>query len=272
MNALTFSKDRPAQLDLHLLSLRKHFPNLYKKTAALYRSTESRYEEGYEMCVRYHPKVAFVREKNFRAQVLSWIPEEGAAMLLCDDDVFYREIPRTSLDPEEHLENDPETLCFSLRLGSHTRTCYPLRREQRIPFSTYPQWVWARAEADFAYPGSCDGHVFRSRQLHTLLAANQPAWASPNELEDHLNRSCQTALLPYMRCYDQSVLVGVPVNSTQTVYAENRHSEIHNAPLATLNRHFLEGRRLSPESVVASAVDAAHVEVELLWAPDPVVA
>lgn len=275
IRAIVFSKDRPAQLDLLLRSIKVNAPWISPVTV-IFHSPNSRMIDGYLTCAAEHPSVTFLREKVFREQVVRTLTD-GWTTLLCDDDVFYRRVTASFVQqplPHEILLAHPSVLCVSLRLGHNTTYCYSLRSEQMIRLampldSGVFLWPWGNdCTGDYSYPGSCDGHVFRGHQLRRLLENTPNPWNSPNELEDALNRACQMSLLPLMASYPQSLLVGIPVNSTQTAYKPNRHSETHRAPVETLLNHYLKGKRLSLDSVVASEVDSAHREFKLLWQPE----
>lgn len=274
-SAIVFSKNRPAQLDLLLRSLVLNAPWVDDITV-IYRSTSPLFTHGYHLCEQDHKAAArFYEEKDhFRTQVVAAlrVSRHPYAMFLCDDDVIYRNtLFASAFRPEPLLGANHDLLCVSLRLGANTTRCYSLRRAQAIP-ANLDAFTWRDQEGDFGYPGSLDGNVFRTDQLLTLIAAGDPRWTNPNELEDHLHRATQTALLPLMACYPQSCLVGVPVNMVNTSHDTNRHAETHRAPIETLNKHYLTGRRLDLAAIRPELVDAAHTEFKLEWEPKEVAA
>lgn len=266
INTICFSRDRPAQLDLLLRSVALNTPWI-DRVSVVYRASGISYVDGYMLCERHHPAVSFLPERDFRAQTLEGLHHGDYTVFLCDDDVIYRPHPVGFMLPGHRLAEYPEVLCVSLRLGQNTTECYSLRTHQTPP-PTISYYPWQTASGDFSYPGSLDGHIFRTHQLRTLITANNPTWTGPNELEDHLHRATQTCLLPYMAAYPQSLLVGVPVNRTNTTHLTNRYGEQHPAGPDYLNRRFLSGDRLWLEgSIMPEKVNAAHVEFPLLWEP-----
>lgn len=273
ISAIIFSRDRPAQLDLLLRSVQLNAPWLEPVTV-IFTVTGLDFLEGYSVCAAEHPDVTWVRETDFQAQTIAAVKGgRECTVFLCDDDVVYRSQPPGARDLWQILADDSHMLCVSLRLGINTTFCYSLRSEQAVPFnddpSQFKSWQWRKAEHDFGYAGSLDGHVFRTDQLLTLITANAPQWRNPNELEDHLHRATQTALLPLMSCYRESLVVGVPVNSVQDVYKPNRHGERFSSPASFLIQPFLAGKRFSLLSIPPAEVRGAHQEFSLLWQGSP---
>ncbi len=232
ISAVVFSRDRAAQLDLCLRSIALNAPWV-SRTTVIYKATTPEHAEGYAKAKRYNKTTLFVEELEFQTQVRDALKHGDYAMFVCDDDVLYRPLNHDEPTPDQVLTYDPLVLCVSLRLGLNTHACYSLRRRSQQPALVaaggYLHWRWHNADGDWAYPGSLDGHIFRTDQLLTLLTASWTheavEWSGPNELEDHLHRATRTALLPHMACYRTQSLVGVPVNSTQDAYKPNRNGE-----------------------------------------------
>lgn len=269
--AIVVSRDRPAQLDLCLRSLAL-YGQWIDGVRVIWKATSEAAHVGYHTCAREHEGVLFVDEgDDFRATTLRTVARAGLGLLMfvTDDDVMI-DSPYSHgySGPGPLLHADHDLLCVSLRLGANTKECYSLRKTQHVPAipeSGVMRWPWRGAEGDFSYPGSLDGHIFRSEQLHILISANWPDWKNPNELEDHLSRGCETALLPRMACYRHSCLVGVPVNRVGETHKRNRWGEKHPAPTEDLIYHYNRGYRLALDTIDASKVNAAHVEFPLAW-------
>lgn len=131
IDALIFSKNRAAQLDLLLRSIRRHAQGLYRSLTVLYTGSSGDYLRGYQQCFAEHVEAKFVLEYDFESQVRFWLSLYGddvPVSFLVDDDVFYRDAPVL-----------PGLPC-SLRGG------------------------------DYDYPFSVDGNVYRRSQVETLLA------------------------------------------------------------------------------------------------------
>lgn len=175
IDCLVFSKDRAAQLDLLLHSIRRHAPNLYSSLTVLYTGSSADYLRGYQVCIDEHtrPGVMFVRESSFQIAIEIWLRSYSGDTIsfLVDDDVFYRDVPDG--------EKQPPAPC-SLRGG------------------------------DYDYPFSVDGNIYEKADIVRLLDGLR--FDDPTELEAnaHVNRDrlpfdSVTPVLP-------PCLVGVPAN------------------------------------------------------------
>jgi len=130
IDCLVFSKDRAAQLDLLLRSIRRHAPSLYQSLTVLYTGSSADYLRGYQVCFAEHEEAKFILEHDFEVQTRLWLDFEmiDYVSFLVDDDVFYRDVP----------DIDFEIPC-SLRGG------------------------------DYDYPFSVDGNIYRRRGVQLLL-------------------------------------------------------------------------------------------------------
>lgn len=270
VTTIIFSRDRPAQLDLCLRSIEQHASQTLAPILVLHKPSDLDYGDGYATCIREHPEACFEIETDFRADTLSLldVAEEHVTFVM-DDDVFYRPLDGLEPDPETLLGNAPGLLCVSLRLGENTTYCYPHDRPQGLPRFIEDEdalvWDWRAGDADFGYPGSLDGHVFRTADVHAMVA--DAGFDNPNTLEDALVRGCAHLLAPRMACYRESRLVGVPVNRVAQSHWGNRYGDEHFESERILNADYLAGRRLDLLSVRPSEVDGAHREFPLTFVP-----
>lgn len=272
---MIFSRDRPAQLDLLLRSLKANgraLPlNVFFPLVVLYRATDEAYAEGYERVWVEHPDVMPMPEVDFANDLVGHCIApfgEGFVTTFCDDDVLYRHVRDDVIT--DLLSADYEILCFSLRLGQNTGTCYPLRRLQGLP-RLEPRvngkalgWLWRLGDGDFGYPGSLDGHVWRTADFRELIAGRH--FHNPNTLEDALVAGCAGSMCSGMACFPESALVGIPANRVTETHFGNRYGEEHFESERWLNSRFLEGARLDLAAIRADKVSGAHTEFELAWA------
>lgn len=271
IEAIIFSKNRAAQLDLLLRSITARAPFLFNKVSVIYTASSSTFNDGYEVCRKQHPQVHLLPQGDFEEQVMLMLNLNFASnevCFLCDDDVFTRVFSEPA--PSHLLKENRDVLCVSLRLGTNTTECYPLRRAQEDPEWTLAMkdlrfWVWYMADADWGYPGSLDGHVFRRETLRAILS--NTSFANPNSLEDVLNRECHklSRSYPRMVCYENSLITGVPVNIVNNTHG-NRNGETHPRDPEDLNNRYLNGERLSLETFSRRKVTGAHTELALEFA------
>lgn len=275
VTSIVFSKDRPAQLDLLLRSMKANASAFYDRTLVIYRPTTVGFAEGYLACEEEHPSVLFFEElqhtESFSGQVLVHIANAGVKVaFFVDDDVIYRPLPIAH--PSKWLDLLPETLAFSLRLGRNTRRCYPMgdaeqSHPDRISLGRFDIWNWRGSEFDYGYPGSLDGGIFRRDDLLTML--DGATYSNPNQLEEALMRGCMKSWpeRPHLAAFSKSVLVGNPANSVSETHGSNRHGDAVAWSAPALNEDYLAGGRLSLDYVAnfADLIDAAHYEIPIVW-------
>lgn len=266
LSAIIVSRDRAAQLDLLLRSVTCNAPDLVDSISVLYCYSNDDFRSAYHQLMNEHPDVDFYAEGHFRDDVTYLVEQaDSHVMFLTDDSYFYREMPE--LDPCAVLDSEPEVLCFSLRLGQNTGICYPLKgRLQGLPafedVGDYLVWSWMSGDADFGYPGSLDGHIFRKKDMLSLIQGSENWW-NPNTLEDALMHGVYRSPRMDMACLPRSVLVGIPANRTSVSHPGNRYGERHNVSQEWLNMKYLEGHRIQFPNIHRDAVVGAHQEMGL---------
>ena len=247
---LIFSKDRAAQLDLLLRSLRRYAD--HEMTKVLWDSSSEEFTEAY-MQLPIDRSVDESFDLDLRRAL--WECPDKTVTFFCDDDVVFRRF-----DPPD-LSNclgtfSEEVLCFSLRLG---------KQNQQMK---WPGEVWDWTElprTDFGFPGSIDGHIFRVDDVLFMIEDREVT--NPTFLETVLAESCEEYLAdrrPMMACYEQQSVVGIPVN---------RVSESSGVPFgkqfpqdqAWLNKRFLNGHRIDLYALDFSGVDGCHKEIQFEW-------
>lgn len=186
VSVLCFSKDRPLQLEAYLSSLFR-LSATPMAVSVLYRCSPL-FERAYVKLRSQFPQVDFIRETDFRDQVLSCVQgaETPLFMFGCDDVVFKR--PWEPIEVWKAFELLPELLGFSLRLGREIVYCYPANRAMSTPrfLGTNPflVWRWLLGEADWGYPWELDCTVYCTEFVRTMLTALEKLdWAHPNRLE-----------------------------------------------------------------------------------------
>jgi hypothetical protein len=174
IDALIFSKNRAAQLDLLLRSIDTYARGLYRRLSILCYATSPAYAAGYQLAAEASPDLDWIAENDFELDTRTWLADAGPVVsFLVDDDLFYAE-------PDEFWVAD---LPLSLRGG------------------------------DYDYPFSLDGNVYLRRDVLTLLASSLtfPLFTDPTQLEalGHDRRE----RLPFERVNESKpCLVGVPAN------------------------------------------------------------
>lgn len=264
---IILSKDRAAQLDLLLQSLERYADP--EPTVIIWKGSTERYESGYLLAISERPALRWWHEMSFESDV-RWHLGVAAqnVSFFCDDDIVFGRIRSTILAHD--------VLCFSPRLGGNTIVSYPTGYESGTAHlepvtrfgNTEPLqmlWSWQGLEAsDFGYPGSVDGHTFRTVDVLRMLDGK--TFPNPTALECALAAGCDELVdeRPLMACYPQSVLVGNPVNRVSD-QSHVRHGDSMIYSAENLNDSYLAGMRLDLDAIDFSKVNGAHTELDLRW-------
>ena len=262
MNLVVYSKDRPAQLELLLRSLKRYW-NGWETLAltVVYTYSSDGFARGYERVLELHPEPAYVCERDdarsFKELTLAVIdPDVELTAFLVDDDVFRR--PFSLEAPEiEALRRDPSLACVALRLAPHVDYTYPLDRLTPPRLDADRTWAWAEGDGYWDYPMSLDGHVFRTAELLPLL--RELDFKNPNTLENEL--ALRPLAAPRGICPAEAVVVNIPANRVQSAFP-NRCGDV---PPEALNVHFRSGALLALEPIAAVVNRGAHEEIPFAW-------
>lgn len=233
MNTIIFSKDRPAQLDALLTSIRKYSAWMWPaKVLYAYSSDEMR--RGYEILATEHGitpiwqlplKEVLLREIDQNAPVTS---------MLVDDSIFFR--------PTVEISYLTPGSTFAFRLGVNCTHCYPMNRQQ------------SEGELDFLYSLTIDGHVYNTGEILDRIKAVE--FSTPNQLEDRISRGQQLEIL-----YDKhSSIVSIPHNRVAEYANRNEGGSA-----ASLNERYLAGERIDIEAMDFSNVVGAHQAIPYKW-------
>ncbi len=263
---LIFSKDRAMQLHATIESLCLHCTDFERAvTSVLYKVTDDRHARQYDMLQEAFSDVSFVQEVDFRAQVLDIIANFSHVLFLVDDNLFARDFH--FLRTIGHLEQLPEAVGFSLRLGFNTEYCYAHNAAQPLPsFISVSdgvlQFDWTSAKYDFGYPLELSSSVYRVSDMLELFSTF--AFDNPNTLEAGMAARAESyaASKPRLLCFERSVTFCNPVNVVQSAFA-NRAGRNVAYTADCLADAFDRGRRINVERYAGFTPNACHQEVEL---------
>ncbi|MEW5784285.1 MAG: hypothetical protein AB1767_04270 [Bacillota bacterium] len=268
VTGLIFSKDRAMQLEAVFSSLSLHCrdrQNLQLKV--LYTVSGSFHEDLYHMLSSDYGDVEFIRENDFKPQVLSSLETGAYVLFLVDDAIFVRDF--TVENVTAGLENNTDALGFSLRLGSNTVYCYSRDIAQKLPeFSEaaggFLKYDWSSAEGDFGYPLEISSSVYRIGDILPLL--RQLGFANPNTLEGRMAAHKHIFMNRgnYLLCSRHSIAFCSPVNMVQNVWP-NRAGSNPQYTVDQLGRLFELGYRINVAKYSGYLPNACHQEVDLIF-------
>jgi hypothetical protein len=249
MNVIIFSKDRAAQLDLLLRSM----PEFPLNVNILYNYSNDKFSAAYDQMLDEQDQVndeQFTEQDDFKENLIDIVAQSDPLIVFfTDDDIFINPLPEIPDLPDN-------VACLSLRLNPHMDYCYTLNRPQKPPKMQNNIWDWRNADADYGYPMSLDGHIFRTADILPLL--EKLDYHNPNTLEGQLAR--HPINRPCMMCFDKSVIVNNPINRVQDT-VPNRHGTV---TAEWLNEQFLAGKRIKLEPFIGIEPNACHVELPIV--------
>lgn len=263
---VVYSKDRPAQLELLLRSVKRFFAGWEEVDwSVVFTASDPDYDRGYARVRAEHPEFRYVDERehecSFKELTLELIGQSPFVAFGVDDDVFKE--PFELDTPEFHaFVSDPEIACLSLRMCPRLDRCYTMNElTAPPPFERGTVWRWLGEGGDWGYPMSLEFHIFRREQILPLISELE--FFNPNSFEAGL--ATRPHVPPKMICFSESKIVNLPVNRVQDTFP-NRHSGTHSQQ--DLNDGFVAGRRLALGPIAGFRNVSVHQEMELSWEGD----
>lgn len=264
--AIAFSKDRAMQLDCVLQSLMLHCKDIDSvNIRVLYTTSSPAYENQYQNLKADYPSVEFIRERDFKSNLVSSVEASEYILFLVDDNIFVCDfILGQAIDS---LKNNADCLGFSLRLGSNTDYCYMLKQRQIIPaFTPFAYKInsheWITAECDFGYPLEVSSSLYRTEDLLPLLAHLD--YQNPNTLELVLdtNKNIFRENKKYLLSFEKSVTFCNPVNMVQNMW-KNRAGDHAGYSPEKLAQMYDEGYRIDVKRYSGLIPASCHQEEKL---------
>lgn len=232
---LIFSKNRACQLDLLLRSLSIPCVVLY--------TFDPEFEAGYKKLRKIHPKVKFIKQKDFKTDLLKIIEKSENVLFLTDDDVMIDSFSWRSRNFKE-FKNDSSVATLSLSLN---------------PNVAGRKWKWSDYRGNYrlrmwGYPMSVDSCVFRTNDIIETIKNNE--MKNPNFLETALNLNIPER--HFMMCCDSIKIINNSVNQVQTDFPA------HTLGIKTqeLEKQFLSGKRLSLSDIKEKAKKARYYRIK----------
>lgn len=268
ISAVIFSRNRAMQLNATLESFEhccyaKGDVNFRK--SVLYRADTEQHARQYDELRNEFKSWNFIKESNFKKDLLAVVTKSDMTIYVVDDCVFVRQF---DLGPavQQLLTND-ELLGVSLRLGRNVDYCYPTDSPQKVPEFTrqviggYWSFFWPNGQGDWGYPAEVSSSLYRTHDI-PLEKIN---FTNPNTLEAALQGVTWTS--PELLCFDTSVATCIPTNVVQSVY---KNRSIKGGKTADeLANEFDEGYRIDLASFAGKVPNACHMDWPLTLRKSP---
>lgn len=262
MNIIIFSKDRAAQLDLFLRSMEEYFQEYNNfKIKILYTYSNEEFKRGYEILKSLYSYPYFIKEENFKNNLLTLIDSKEKYTVFFVDDIIWKDYFSFKSEEFQNFENDENILALSLRVNPYLNYCYPASQKMTKPKSMENNiWYWKGESGDFGYPMSLDGHIFRTKDILPLL--KKINYKNPNDLEGKL--SSIPINKPKMICFDKSKIINNAVNKVQT----NNSNKYGNISADYINHQFLSGYMIDLKNFREINNTQCHIEIPISFIKD----
>lgn len=264
-----FSKDRPIQLDLTLKTNRKYSTPKIKNEIVIYKASDDRIENAYRQVAKENKHTTFIKETDFREDLLNCLDNKEYILFLVDDCIFTRKY--SIKDALFYLNLCEGALGFSLRLGVNTTYCYSLNILNELPEMQTMRnedrngvyaFNWQSIKnGDFAYPLEISSSIYRLSDIRPLLehiyffSPNSLEWGMYMNLFNYNNR-------PFLLCYDISPAFCNPINRVQTENT-NRTGINPEYSIENLLRLYENGYRIDDKLFEGFVSNACHDEQDI---------
>lgn len=241
IDLLIVSKNRPCQLDLFLRSVLKNFLIPYKATI-LYTYSDDFYKKGYDIILDlYKNKFNFVKESNFKQDVLRSLNKNNKYFTSLGDDTLI--IGKIELTKEFEIFNrDVSILAINYRMGPNIEVVFEGDPTQNLPnFTSEMVWNWQVAKKNWHTSMAMMGQFYRMSDMIDYLPTL--GFNNPTSLEGCMNGKPFNNK-PFMVCFEESKIIELVVNRVQTVSLTNRFGNI---TTGFLNEVWLAGKRIKIE-------------------------
>jgi len=259
LDVLIFSRNRPAQLDLLLSSIREFMPTMHNRIHVLYSYTHEMYDIGYQRVFSRYRNVAPVLQNEFMKDVRGIVNKfsKAYAVMLVDDGVFIRTPYLVDL-----LNAYSDDVCtVSLRMSPSAKHCTPANTDMQIPeferVGDVYKWDYTKMyrHTDWGYPHGLDGNVFRTSTLKEMMNAIE--CNNPNELEARMITRIPDK--PYMICGAETSWLLVSANRVAAGNTPNEGQTTESLNEAHVDGFELQNDWRGKEKVTAVNILAPYV-------------
>jgi hypothetical protein len=269
VNIVIFSKNRACQLELLLRSIKEKFVKWNEnRISILYKSTTEEFDAGYSLLMKLHPEFNFIREHNFKNDLIQLVTRaDEYTMFLVDDNVFIRRFGLEETPIKTFMYHE-DILTVSLRMAPYISKCYTQKRDVKIPKLHNFLWNWIDAAnndlfhgypSDWGYPMSVDGHLFRTFDIISTIE-NAP-YKAPNTFESYLAANSPRNRKS-MLCFEKAKILNIPANKVQE--ENGNHAGVTCLLTAEeINSKFLKGAIIDTNGIYDLMTPSPHFEMNL---------
>lgn len=244
INIIIFSKNRACQLDLFL---RSFFVNMLidYKVSVLYKYTTNEFKLGYDNLINiYGSKVKFIKEKQFKSDLLKLYDRGSTFTLHLTDDNFIKR-PILLDNKFEILVKNKDITTLTMSMGKNLRFLNP--NEPMPPPESFIDeknciYEWAKCKHRvWHFPRGLTTTIYRTVDIIDWFPKLN--FKNPNTLEAAMSPGSSSK--PYMMCWSKNRLIVLTVNVVQKVYP----TMAGNITVEYLNNKWLSGQRIKIDNI-----------------------
>lgn len=237
LTTIVFSKNRACQLELLLRSL-GDLP------ASVLYTYDSGFEAGYKKVINMYPSINFIKQYDFKSQLINFVKNSKYVYFPTDDIVFIDYFSENSKEFREFIKSSD---IISLSLGLS-------------PNIAGKKWRWQDFKGNYklrmwGYPVSIDSCILRAEDVLPAII-DYGDMPTPNYFEMAL--LAKTPTRPYMMCFDHPKIINNSVNQVQKDFPA------HTVGISPeiLENNFLKGKRLSLTDIKEKARGAVGYRIK----------
>lgn len=266
IKTIIFSKNRAAQLDLLLRSIKDNFSMIYD-ISILYKSTSQCFTEGYDKVKSKFPDLDWVEETDFVHDYKTILNDiiSPYTLILVDDEVVVDDCMVDNALSEMVNKN---LHCISLRMHPNVNYCYTanLPSPEMQPSYVINDWgyVWNwkhyDERIDLGYPSCINSHIYPTHFIQHFSKVLR--YENVNQLEGQLNTQ-RDSFKPYMLCFKNPKTVNIANNLVQS--GTNRYSNLQENTVEYLNNKYLSGYQISTNNLYGMRMNTPTFEYNYIW-------
>lgn len=269
VDLVVFSYNRPMQLYAFLESAEKYLKGV-EETHIIFRSSDSAYDEGYEVVKARFPKAHYHRQANvqptdFKDLVLKSVYSSKSAapyVMFAVDDIIVTD--KVDLKVCTKAMSRYHAWGFYLRMGKNITESYSMRAATPIPKGKtvggqFFKWRFSDGKGDWSYPNSVDMTVFQKKRIESFLRNEE--YIHPSSLEGRWADLGAKKLHRKGISFLRSKMINIPLNLVGPY--NNRNMQSYSP--AELQERFKRGQKIDISRYFRMKNRAPHVDCELTF-------
>jgi hypothetical protein len=252
---ITFSKDRPLQIQAYLESLLYFSEIDQSRITVLYKETP---EINYNKIIKQFSQVCWIKEEFFYTDLLKIINQSCEFIMFgCDDVVFKDHIDFPNAI--NILKSNDQIFGFSTRLGENILPLPSFLRK----FNKHLEWDWQNADTNhWNYPWELDATIYRKSDILNIVSMLNPRIiTNPNFLEGEVAIHPEYINKKLLASFSKSKCIVLTINRVQDDFL-NEFDNTFSSDTQTLYKLYMHGTKIDFITISKKENDHIHVGTE----------